>query len=130
MNPALADLRQGRDFDAPRDLLAAISAESAARSIPGAPYTVLGNLAHANAWQRLWLQRLRGEPETVPETEDEDWPTPDPSAWPTLRDEFCDGIDAAADWTGDDPHRVLPRIALHAAYHLGQIVLLQRLAAG
>lgn len=120
-------LQEGWDFDDAAELLDPISGEEASRPVPGAPYTILQNLAHAEVWQSYWLRASEGE---VPRPEQE-WPAPAPGEWETVRRSFLEGLARAASLAAGDPGPSattrLIQIALHTSYHLGQIQLLRRM---
>lgn len=96
------------------------------------------NLAHAVHWQRHWLARLRGEPGIATPELYRDFVVPEPAAWPALRREFEAGLREAREACAEPKLRhgcksdaaaeaLLSRIALHGAYHIGQLALLKRL---
>lgn len=128
---------EGYDIPTPEGLLK-VSAERAAKVHEGAPYSLLRNLAHAVYWQSLWLDRLQGRP--VPPIMDiwkGDWKEPSPSEFKRIRQEFVDGLKTARTIATTEPfeHAMesdekaidrLLRIAVHGAYHMGQLNLLKR----
>ena len=129
--PPLANLylqlASGVDIPAPKPLLSRIKNEDAARVLPGMPYSLLTNLAHMHFWQDLWLKKIRGErqPHFT-----EDWRVPAPEEFPALRDAFLRGFDEACAIAASGPSSevaaTLATIAIHDAYHLGQIKLIKR----
>ncbi len=120
-------LQEGWDFDDAAELLDPISADEASRPIPGAPYTILQNLAHAEVWLRYWLLASEHE-EPRPE---EEWPSPAADQWEMIRRSFLEGLARAGALATSDPGPSattrLIQIALHTSYHLGQIQLLRRM---
>jgi uncharacterized damage-inducible protein DinB len=133
---ALRQIIDGDDIPTPRALLN-ISAERAALKLPGAPYSILTNLAHAVFWQDIWLNRLAGK---RAQSFLEDWKTPPAEEWPRLRERFLDGLEEATRIARSEPfeHRMksdavaiktLLQLAVHDAYHIGQINLLKRMLA-
>jgi len=138
---AVADLfRQilsGEDILRRRLLLARLKPEASAERLPDVPYSLLGNLYHAVFWHRVWLGRLTGGKR--PAWKD-DWKEPGPEALDALRDEFLDGLNRALAMVEAEPfeHRMesdaralhlLMSLAIHDAYHLGQIKLIKRMMA-
>jgi hypothetical protein len=121
----LRQIRDGRDFSAPRALLR-ISPKAAVFRLPGWPYSIADNVAHTVFWQDLWLARLRGESASV--VMGEDWPTVSARAWAEVRERFLAGLDEAVAIAEKGGNTVLlARIAHHDAYHVGQWALLKRL---
>ncbi len=116
-----------------------VKREDAANQVDSAPYSLLTNLAHATLWQRFWLEKLSGgrKKSTMKEWKD-DFRVPDPEEWEGLRREFIEGLREARRITVSDPfdHRcaddeeaidTLVKIAVHGAYHCGQMNLLKRM---
>lgn len=120
-------LASGVDIPDPRKLLSRIRPEDAARVLPGLPYSLLTNLAHMHFWQDLWLNKIRGAPRP---SFLEDWRIPESSEFPSLRAAFLEGFDEACRLAADGPDAdtaaTLTAIALHDAYHFGQIKLIKR----
>ena len=131
---ALRQVRDGADIPPPGTLLKNVTPTRAALELPNSPYSILTNLAHADFWQTVWLNRLKGLPA---KSFTEDWKTPDPEAWPELRQKFLQDLEEALRIAESEPfaHRMksdevaiftLLQIAIHDSYHLGQINLLKR----
>jgi len=127
-------LCNGADFDSPEKLLRTVSAEKAAQIPTGSPYSIATNVAHAEIWQRIWLTSLANTPRPNPFP---DFPIIEPNDWPNVRQSFLAGLEQARQIATTEPlaHKMksddqaiaaLSRIALHAAYHLGQVKLLKR----
>lgn len=131
---------EGYDIPTPAGLLK-VSVERASAVREAAPYSLLTNLAHAVYWQNLWLDRLHGRP--VPPTIEiwkNDWKEPNPREFKRLRQEFLEGLETARKIAAAEPfehsmetdskalYRLL-QIAVHGAYHMGQMNLLKRLKA-
>lgn len=145
MEPTLPARDLGRSLQYPQDyaspgvLLSDLSPEQATRTPPGAPYSVAENVAHMHAWQNYIVRRVRGENPNRPD-EAADWPPVAPDAWPGLVAGYLAGIgefqalltttdaDTLARSYSDDQTNAsrLLNLALHNAYHLGQIALLRR----
>ena len=132
----LRQIRGGADIPAPATLLRNVTPIAAADLPDDTPYSILTNLAHAVFWQELWLDRLKGK---RAKSFTQDWQIPDGSEWRTLRREFLDGLEEAIRIAESQPldhkmksdevaERTLIQIAIHDAYHLGQINLLKRQA--
>lgn len=120
----------GWDFSAPGALLK-VSGKRASIRPDGAPYSMAQNLWHAVYWQELWLRRIRGE--SVPpqmEVWKGDWQTPDEEDFAQLRERFESGLREARSLCDDELTDLqadrLVRIAMHGAYHMGQLALLKR----
>lgn len=127
MREMFDQLQQGLNFEKADDLLGGITPEQASQTVPGAPYTILQNLAHTQIWQRY----LIGEPGAEMPRHGDDWPSPEPGEWAELRTAFLVGWERAAQMVTEDPNTAtttkLLHVALHGAYHLGQIALLWRM---
>lgn len=118
------------DFDAATSMLANLSPADACRVAPGAPYSVATNVLHAAIWQDQWLAFIE---ETTPSGESrKDWPDVTEAEWPAVQSRFLEGMKRAVrlasnpDLSEDQQRRVV-RIAIHGAYHLGQISLLTQM---
>jgi hypothetical protein len=130
---ALRQIIEGADIPPPRSLLS-MTAKRAATKLPEMPYSILTNLAHANFWQQLWLDRLAGK---RARSFLEDWKTPPLEEWPVIREQFLTGLERAIEIARSDPFdhkmksdavaiKTLLQIVVHDAYHIGQINLLKR----
>lgn len=140
MDPVAEALRQvveGADFTPPEELLRTVKPAQAVAMVPGSPYSIATNVAHADIWNRLWLARLRGEKKFNPFP---DFPSISEADWPSVRDRFVENLVAAqgvaeakskhAMKSDEAAAKVLLQIAVHTAYHLGQVRLLKRLLRG
>jgi len=127
----------GFDIPDPESCLK-VSGSAANARIEPIPYTIAENLAHALMWQSFWLAALQGGRSKSSMTEwKQDWRKPEPSEWHDLRARFIEGLREARRLAASDPldHKmasdqeaigILTRIAVHGAYHLGQINLIKR----
>lgn len=124
---ALVQVREGKDFPAPRQVLNRIKPEDACRRLPEFGYSLADYVWHADFWQRIWLARIVGEP--APSIT-EDWRRVEPHEWEATRASFLANLDRAvelAESTNDPQHVTrLLQIAVHDAYHIGQLVLVKR----
>ncbi|MEQ1933082.1 MAG: hypothetical protein ABL962_04285 [Fimbriimonadaceae bacterium] len=128
---------EGYDIHKPETILK-VSQKVAAQKQDELPYSLLTNLAHANLWQAFWLKKLAGGRKKSSMTEwRDDFRVPEPTEFDALRFEFISGLREAARIAASEPfdHKcsddqeaieTLVRIAVHGAYHLGQMVLLKR----
>lgn len=129
----------GFDIPAPSGMLR-MKADAVATQLPGTPYSLLTNLAHTVLWQRIWLHKLKGGSRNDLLNEwKEDWRAPDAAEWAELREAFLGGLDEAKRIAASEPfdHQcksdeeavdALVRIAVHSAYHCGQMNLLKRMS--
>jgi hypothetical protein len=131
----------GRDFRPAGELLESIKPEIAVAAPPGAPYSIATNVAHAEQWQRQWLHTLKGLPPFKIWGNVKDFPLVDADEWPAVSKRFVDGLIDALTIAESQPFhhhmrgdeaaiRKLNQIAVHGAYHIGQVVLLKRLLTG
>jgi uncharacterized damage-inducible protein DinB len=138
----LEHLRRQFAYDewANRELLAAIKA--AGTGLPPAPWLKL--LAHILSAERLWLERLRRQPQSLPV-----WPEFSSDQcesqiaelaklWseyfarlslPTLAEQITYNNSKGEPWTST-VEDVLTHIVMHSAYHRGQIASLMRADGG
>ncbi len=131
----LRQVWEGTDFASPTKLLSPVTARSAVQVLPGCPYSIATNVTHADIWQRLWLARLVGQPKFNPFP---DFPVVGPKDWPVVRASFLVNFEKAVAIANAEPflhsaasdqiaRKLLTKIAVHNAYHLGQVALLKRL---
>lgn len=131
MNLLQASLAGGAAFRNVDDLLADLTAAAATRSLPGAPYSVAELLAHLRLTLRLSLDIAAGRAGSWPEDLDL-WPgaPQDEAAFAALlldlRLLLAEAGALAADPSGQ-ARDVLTDLAVHNAYHWGQVALLRRL---
>lgn len=122
---------EGYDIPTPEGMLK-ISEEQAFADLAPIPYSFATNLQHAVLWQRFWLQKLAGgRKKSGMEEWKNDFRTPDRSELKELKREFVDGLAqarsiAATEPTDPEVVDTLIRIAVHGAYHLGQMNLIKR----
>jgi hypothetical protein len=134
-------IQEGWDIPTPKGLLR-VKRDDAAVTLPGMPYSMVKNLAHAVYWQELWLGALEGasRPANM-EVWRNDFRDPDPSEWEDLRKRFVEGLAKAREYCGErfkehrrksdeDAVNTLLAIAVHASYHMGQINVLKRALKG
>ena len=110
----------------------------------GAEHSVLRLVRHLNYWQDIYLERLAGVDRPSPPHDAEGWPGgQSPSSeqeWLDAAAHFRDGLaraEAAAGdgalgdtlplWGGRSRLEALIGLALHNAYHAGQVVQLRRM---
>ena len=127
---------EGYDIPKPEGMLKLKRAD-AVIDIEPSPYTLLTNLAHATLWQRFWLNKLHGgKKKSTMEEWKNDFRVPAPEEWEPLRREFIEGLkearsiakgEAPFECTEEEAQDTLLRIAVHGAYHCGQMNLLKRM---
>ena len=131
---ALRQVIEGADFEPPEKLLGNIKPEEAAQVLPGLPYSIATNVAHTDIWNRQWLSRLEGTHNEKPWP---DFPVIPAEQWPETRDRFLSNLNRAYQIACSEPFqhhcrtdesasRALLQIAVHTAYHIGQMKLLKR----
>lgn len=130
----LQQVLEGWDIPTPAGALR-VKESDALRKVPGSPYSLATNLAHACRWQRVWLGSLG----LVPKSDwhrvcREDFREAQPGEWAADRHEFIAGLQLAYQFALEQGDRLdekqrdtLTKIAVHAAYHLGQCNTLRRL---
>lgn len=129
----LRQLVEGEDFDSPKRLLN-VKAELACTMPPGMPYSIATQVGHMQCWQRRWLDSIEGKPVQGYPSAAEDFPIVSAEAWSSLREKFLADLGSALIFGEGDPSpetwKRLSKIALHNAYHFGQIKLLKRILKG
>ncbi len=135
LREAIRQVLEGTDFDPADKVLGNLTPEQATTKLPGWPYSIATNLAHTDHWQRIWLARLEGtkRPKSFP-----DFPEISPEDWPEVRDQFLANFERTMAIAKAEPFehqmksdkvavKILLEIAIHNAYHIGQMKLLKRL---
>jgi uncharacterized damage-inducible protein DinB len=149
---ALTELLHGKGAHA--DSLACVedlSAELAARQIPGFPHSVGQLVFHINYWMNYELRRIRGERPTYPEHAAESFPAStspaDQDNWDRLKRDFAWFLSEYAklaqlpvaemqrqiESSREDDKKiagtleaVLWQMVAHTSYHVGQIVMVRQ----
>jgi uncharacterized damage-inducible protein DinB len=131
---ALRQIINSVDIPAPSRLLKNVKPEAGAKKLENMPYSMIINLAHAVFWQDLWLSRLKG---LKARSITEDWKVPPEEQWKELCERFIAGLQEAHNIakaksfkhkmkSDDAACKTLLQIAIHDAYHLGQMALIKR----
>lgn len=127
----------GYDIPKPGGMLK-IAEDDAFAELEPIPYSLATNLQHAVLWQRFWLGKLAGgRRKSGMEEWRNDFRVPSREEFRALRAEFLAGLERAREIAAGDPlvHSLpddeeaidtLIRIAVHGAYHLGQMNLIKR----
>ncbi|MBZ9749250.1 damage-inducible protein DinB [Deinococcus sp. HMF7620] len=131
MNVLQFSLLGGAAFASAADLLAGLTFAEATRPVPGVPYTLAEVLSHLSITQRASLDLASGRAQAWPENLAV-WPDTPPTEaeFGALLAELHAGLAEAQVLAGDPSSRardVLTDLAVHSAYHWGQVALLRRL---
>jgi uncharacterized damage-inducible protein DinB len=128
-------------YMAPSRLLDGLSAEDAARRVPGVSHTIVEIVAHMVFWQSWFLNRCSGVAAPLPAHAVDGWPAASAADWERVRAEFLDGLRHAvqlpAEGRVEPPIEAPPlahytiadavtHMAQHNAHHLGQVVTLRQ----
>lgn len=135
---ALRQVVEGADFEPASSTLKTVKAADAVTVLPGMPYSLATNVAHADIWNRLWLARLEGKPKFNPFP---DFPEVSEADWPNVRASFLENLNRAYEIACAEPfthhcksdesaRNTLLKIGVHTAYHIGQMKLLKRALRG
>ena len=133
----------GQFIDA-RRALDALDWQAAGEKPPGAEHSIRRITAHLVFWQDLYLERLAGAERPSPPHDAAGWPggdaPRDEREWKALAARFADGLARAITaidsvplgltlprWDGRTRFAGLNGLAIHNAYHLGQVVQLRRM---
>lgn len=115
-----------------------VSAAKAFEPIDPIPYSFATNLQHTVLWQNFWLSRLEGSRAKPGMNEwKNDFREPAPEEYDGLRRELIEGLKTCraiaageikppADVSNEAVVRDLILVAVHGAYHLGQLNLIKR----
>jgi uncharacterized damage-inducible protein DinB len=149
---ALTELLRGKGAHAdPVACVEDISAELAARHVPGFPHSVGQLVFHMNYWMEYELRRIRGERPMYPEHSAESFPgapaPADTEEWDRLKEKMAEYLDEFAALAKSSPQElqreiesthdgdkkvagtleaVLWQMVAHNSYHLGQIAMVRR----
>ena len=149
---ALTELLRGKGAHAdPIACVEDLSAEQAARQVPGFPHSVGQLVFHINYWMEYELRRIRGERPVYPEHSSESFPgEPSPvdaPQWDELRSRLANLLAEFAElaqssrteldrqietaYDGDKKvagtlEAVLWQMVAHSSYHVGQIAMVRR----
>ncbi len=139
VNEALKQLAEGRDFDSLSAALMDLSPEQATKVPSGCPYSIATIVHHMWFWQDRWIKQIAGT-HCEPFTDDSsDFEVVAPEDWIATRDKLIEDFGILRERSlhtnvfekptqfGDTVENLLVRASLHAAYHVGQIVLLRHL---
>lgn len=150
--PALIELLRGKGAHVdPIACVEDISAEIAARQLPGFPHSIGQIVFHINFWMNYDLRRIRGEKPPYPEHAAESWPTlscpSDAQDWDRLRRDLAWFLAEYTTLAESSPAHLAREIeplteshkkhantleallwqsVAHVSYHVGQIALLRR----
>lgn len=134
-------LRTPLAFMAPAQVLDGLSADDAAKRIPGVTHSIVEILAHIAFWQGWFLQRCAGIAAPMAAHAADGWPPATAADWERLRTQFLSDLERAVHLPGDGPVTpsiefppvanytvadVIVHIGQHNAHHLGQIVTLRQ----
>lgn len=130
---------EGHDFASPKKLISDLTEQQALRQPDESPYSIAVVVAHMHFWQERWIALIDGTKPTSRRGRNSDWPTVKAGAWTALRKEFLNGVEASQSRSKDRElmartsaynvtgEQLATKIALHNAYHLGEIALLRQL---
>src|SRR5271170_6081555 len=149
---ALTELLHGKGAHAdPLACVEDLSAELAARQVPGFPHSIGQLVFHMNYWMAYELRRIRGERPAYPEHASESFPPAqspaDAQDWDRMRKRFVglltdftalansspeemqhqiDTVHEADKKVAGTLEAVLWQMVAHNSYHTGQIAMLRR----
>jgi uncharacterized damage-inducible protein DinB len=128
-------------YMAPEQILDGLTADDAARRVPGISHSIVEILAHLAFWQTWFLDRCDGVASPLPEHAAGGWPDATSADWVRLRGSFLNGLRRAVDITAQGPvsppidlpqmahftvEDLIHEMASHSAHHLGQIITLRQ----
>ncbi len=136
---AIRQLITGNDFEPPERMLADLTPEQATAVPEGFPYSIADQVGHMLFWQKRWLGRIYERTLERKRGKLGEWRAVSLEEWDTVRSAFLAGLHEAEVtaqdeselerrlWNGDTVDEILLMLALHNAYHLGQIALLRQM---
>ncbi len=139
VNEALKQISEGRDFDSLKDALMDLSPEQATAVPKGCPRSIATTVFHMWFWQDRWLQQIAGTELEPFKGDDSDFAEVAPDGWIKIRDQFLVDFGEMLQRSthvavfdkptqfGDTVEVIFLRAALHASYHIGQIVLIRQM---
>lgn len=122
----------GEDISEVSGLLSSLTVAEASVQLPNTPYSIVTLLYHADYWQKIWLNRIEGSPK--PKVL-KDWLIPAATEFDNISESFLNNLHRAhkiaKSWPIEHKMKsesialhVLISLAIHDAYHIGQIQLL------
>jgi uncharacterized damage-inducible protein DinB len=130
---------EGEDFTPPVRLLADLTLEEAVTPLGGSADSIASVVWHTLFWVDAWNLAITGDPNPLRGYRNDDtWPEVAAEEWPGLRDRLLASFETAERLAGTlsmegpgrpEGHTVaqnLLQIAIHTAYHIGQIAQIRR----
>ncbi len=135
---AVRQMIDGEDYTPLERLIEDLSPDEAVRKPAGSPYSIATIAWHTWFWNNVWIVRIKqdaGAGEGF--TDDGKWPDIAAEDWPDTRDRLLESLrrtcelaasaePAAKTWREQTVGGNLLQIAIHSAYHIGQIALLRQ----
>ncbi len=137
VSEAMRQMVDGLDYTPIERLIADLVPEDACRKPAGGPYSIATIAWHTWFWVNAWVVAIDASGDPFQGLDpDASWPEVAPSEWPGLRERLRESLKAAtALCSGQDLDRItyqdrtvggnLLQIAVHTAYHIGQITLIR-----
>ncbi len=134
----LRQMVEGMDYTPVQRVIGDLTPEQATTRIPGAPYSMATIVWHAWFWVNAWLVAIRGGGDPFGGHDpDASWPEVPAEEWVATRARFIESIGEALrlarsedpdrpTWEGQTVGQNLLQIAVHTAYHIGQMTLLRQ----
>lgn len=132
---AVRQMADGEDYTPLPRLIKDLTSEQAAQKPLDFPYSIATVVWHAEFWICAWIAMIEGGDPFRGYDPDASWPDVPPAGWPEARDGLLRSLQEARALavreeikTGEDSaaDRHLLQIAVHTAYHIGQVALLRQ----
>ena len=135
---AIRQMIEGDDYTPLDRLIANLTPEQAARKPAGSPYSIATITWHTWFWINAWVIIIRGAGDPFQGHDPQvGWPEVAPEDWPAIRERLGEALLAAKElaagqdidrktWQEQTVGSNLLQIALHTAYHIGQIALVRQ----
>lgn len=135
---ALRQMIDGQDYTPLERLIEDLAPEQAARKPTGSPYSIATLAWHTWFWVNAWTTIIRGSGDPFQgQDPDATWPEIASEDWPMTRSRLLEallvaqGLAASEDvdrrtWQEETVGGNLLQIAIHTAYHIGQITLVRQ----
>ncbi len=134
---AIRQMIEGEDYTPLERLMADLTPEQATQKPVRSPYSIATVVWHTWFWVNLWVHEVRGTEDALGVyTPGADWRDISAGEWETMRERMLESLQQAralaatedlARKTRQDQTvgQNLLQIAIHTAYHIGQVTLLR-----
>ncbi len=135
---AIRQMIEGQDYTPLERLIADLTPDQAVLKPAGSPYSIATLAWHTWYWNNFWMIAIRGVGDpTGGLNPHATWPEVAAEDWPGIRSRLAEVLDQSRQlaeredldritWRDQTVGTNLLQIAIHSAYHIGQITLLRQ----